>query len=140
MIQPYIELIAAQVFMSGGIIISLAEGIKPPGVALLKYTKALVPLENTNKGRLEKHQVSESWCREVPLDEIEKIFHKLKMANIPALPEEAMEPDGIDYSLTIGDGTNSITYTWRTKIPRGWETIGDVANILLSMAGEKEIS
>lgn len=140
MIRPSIKLIASPMFFSGGIIIRLAEGIKPTGKAFLTYQKAICPLQGTNKEWLEKHQVSESWSMEVPFNEIEKIFNRLKSATIPTLPEEASEPDGINYSLHINDGTNSITYEWRARIPQGWEVIEEIADRLLHLAGEKELN
>ena len=139
MIEPYLKLIVAPMHQPNGFIIRLLEGRKPMGAGFMSYQKAKVPIDFFDKELLEKDQVAEEWFRKVPYAEIENIYRQLEGARIAVLPLEELVAQGIKYSLTIGNGTNALIYKWRSKLPKEWEPIGGVINILLRMADEQEI-
>jgi len=139
MLKPYLKLIAAPQLLPNGIIIRLFRDRKF-GNGFMTFQKSLVPIDSFNGELLEKHQVSEHWTKKVPLSEIEDIYQKLEGVKIPILPSCREPEHGINYFLTIGNGTSSTIYRWQIELPEDWEVIGEVANTLLRMANQSEIN
>jgi hypothetical protein len=138
MLQPYLKLVVAPMFQPGGIVIRLLESKKFHGTGFMSFQKANAPISFFDGESLQNEHISEEWFREIPFIELEKIFSKLKGVVVPIIPEEIYLPHGVEYCLTIRNGTDETRYRWRMKAPAGWEAIEEVANDLLRLANEQE--
>lgn len=61
----------------------------------------------------------------------EKLVKLISDARIDAVPKWLHGLDGTHYEMRIMDWPNHVTYHWWGKCPKGWEPLGEVADILM---------
>lgn len=67
----------------------------------------------------------------VSADWVNNLLSKLKNANIPLWPPEALGCDGDFYTLSIGSSYGGATYKWWSAPPVGWEIFPKVARQII---------
>jgi hypothetical protein len=77
----------------------------------------------------------QTWQRLLSPRHITAIAQLLDTGAVPVLPSAGMLGlDGTTFTLEIAVGSNSTRFSWWVELPTEWEVIGEIAELLITVA------